>query len=182
MTNIAVLCSLESEYLPRLFQTNVFFSGLGKVNAAYKTFEVIQNFKPDLIVNFSMAGAINPRIEGLVEIEKVLQHDMITDPLAPRGITPFSNEPLHLFSGYPGATCATGDNFITEEDPWLLQNDIDVVDMELYAIASVCQRQNVPWRSFKFVANYANATAESDWLENISRGQRLFDEELITLR
>lgn len=181
MKNIAILCALESEYLPRLFQTNVFFTGLGKINAAYKTFEVIQNFKPDMIINFSMAGAINPAIEGLLEVEKVLQHDMITDPLAPRGITPFSNEPLYLFSGYPGVTCATGDSFITQEDPWLLQHDVDVVDMELYAIALVCERLNVPWRSFKFVANYANSTAESEWLENISRGQRLFDEELIAM-
>jgi adenosylhomocysteine nucleosidase len=181
MNKIAILCALESEYLPRLFQENVFFTGLGKVNAAFKTFEVIQTFKPDLIINFSMAGAVNPAIEGLLEVEKVLQRDMITEPLAPRGITPFADEPLYLFSGYTGVSCGTGDSFITEEDPWLLQNQVDIVDMELYAIALVCERLSVPWRSFKFVTNYANETAESDWLENISRGQRLFDKELMAL-
>lgn len=181
MQNIAILCALESEYLPRLFQENVFFSGLGKVNATYKTFEIINTIKPDLIINFSMAGAINPAAEGLLEVGKVLQRDMMTGPLAPRGITPFTEDPLHLLSGYPGVICGTGDSFVVDEDPWLIQNEVDIVDMELYGIALVCERFKTPWRSFKFVTNYANEYAEPDWLENLTQGQKLFDEILLTI-
>lgn len=181
MKNIAIICALESEYLPRLFQENVFFSGLGKINATYKTCEVIHTFKPDLIINFSMAGTINPALNGLVEVEKVVQRDMIAEPLAPRGLTPFSEEPLYLSSGHPGVICGTGDTFLTQEDPWLLQHNVDIVDMELYAIALICERLHVPWRSFKFITNYADENAEPDWLENLTRGQKLFDEALRSL-
>ena len=46
--------------------------------------------------------------------------------------------------------------------------------MELYAVASVCTRQNVAWRAFKFVSDDANADSGNDWQANVRRGEALF--------
>ena len=81
---------------------------------------------------------------------------MMAMPLAPRGRTPFSSGLDRLSSGHGNVICGTGDSFVTAGDPWLVENDIDIVDMELFAIAHVCQRHSVPWRAFKFITDDAN--------------------------
>ena len=66
-------------------------------------------------------------------------------------------------------TCGTGDNFVTSDDPWLSENGVDIADMELFAIAHVCQRHTIPWRAFKFVSDHAD-----HWIGDIGKGQDLF--------
>lgn len=95
-------------------------------------------------------------------------------PLAPRGRTPFSPEIDRLSSGYDGVTCGTGDSFVTSVDPWLVENNIDIVDMELFAIAHVCQRHSLPWRAFKFITDDADDNAADHWNENVANGEDLF--------
>ncbi|HBF55737.1 MAG TPA: 5'-methylthioadenosine nucleosidase, partial [Afipia sp.] len=67
-----------------------------------------------------------------------------------------------------------GDSFVTSVDPWLVENNIDIVDMELFAIAHVCQRHNVPWRAFKFITDAADENAADHWNENVAGGEDLF--------
>ena len=50
---------------------------------------------------------------------------------------------------------------MTAVDPWLLQHGVEVVDMELFAIASVCQREGIPWRSFKYISDHADRDSET---------------------
>jgi adenosylhomocysteine nucleosidase len=49
-----------------------------------------------------------------------------------------------------------------------------VVDMELFAIASVCQREGIPWRSFKYISDHADRDSGTSWLEHVRGGQELF--------
>ena len=65
-------------------------------------------------------------------------------PLAPRGVTLLCEDQSILTSGHGFALCGTGDSLVTSSDPWLTLNKIDVVDMELFAIAHVCNRFSVP--------------------------------------
>jgi adenosylhomocysteine nucleosidase len=109
-----------------------------------------------------------------VEIRRVLQVDMEAEPLAPRGQTPFSPEPFQLDSGTDGVVCGSGDRFVTAVDPWLLLHGVEVVDMELFAIASVCQREGIPWRSFKYISDHADRDSETSWQAHVRGGQDLF--------
>ena len=159
----------------------VLHTGLGKLNAAYALTRELQRRRPKLVVNYGTAGGLNPALAGLVEIRRVLQADMEAEPLAPRGQTPFSPGPIQLDSGSDGVVCGSGDRFVTAVDPWLLQHNVEVVDMELFAIASVCQWEGIPWRSFKYISDHADRDSGGSWQAHLQGGQALFLERLAAL-
>jgi len=176
MATPVIVVALESElevgiipnYIP------VVYTGVGKVNAAIATSIAISNFSPSLIINFGTAGKISADCEGLVRVQKVLQRDMNAEPLSPRGITPLTNFPNQFTSCETGVTCGTGDSFVTSRDQWLHDNSIDIVDMELFAIAAVAYRFNIPWDSYKFISDDANEGAADEWQKKVSHGRNLF--------
>jgi adenosylhomocysteine nucleosidase len=147
----------------------VIYSGAGKVNASSAATLALLVLRPALLINYGTVGRINETLSGLVEVAHVVQRDMMAMPLVPRGRTPYSSNLDKLSSGFAGVTCGTGDNFITSGDPWLAENHVDVVDMELFAIAHVCQRHTIPWRAFKFVAGDTD-----HWIDDVGKGQDLF--------
>lgn len=152
----------------------VIYTGVGKVNAASTATAAILQHQPQLVVNFGTAGKINPQIDGLLEIASVIQRDMLAIPLAVRGVTPLSDEPSRYDSGHGDARCGTGDSFVTASDAWLVEQGVDVVDMELFAIAHTCYRYGVPWRAFKFITDAADDDAADHWNDNVHRGAQLF--------
>lgn len=152
----------------------VVFSGVGKVNAALATAQALLREERTLVVNYGTCGKISKSLHGLIEISRVIQRDMMAMPLSPRGITPYSDEDHILESGRVGWVCGTGDSFVMSEDPWLTENRVDVVDMELFAIASACKHFGVPWRAFKYVTDAADDDAHDDWNENCASGADLF--------
>jgi adenosylhomocysteine nucleosidase len=151
----------------------VIYSGVGKVNAASAATLALLVLRPARVINYGTAGRINEALSGLVEVAHVVQRDMMAMPLVPRGRTPYSSNLDRLSSGFGDVTCGTGDSFVTSPDPWLTENNIDVVDMELFAIAHVCQRHSIPWRSFKFITADATDFA-GDHTADIAEGQDLF--------
>lgn len=153
------------------------YCGVGKVNAALCATQAILERRPALVVNFGTAGKIDPLHDGLLEVAAVVQRDMLAMPLAPRGTTPLmppQEQPPRLESGYPGVVCGTGDSFVTAADEWLVQQNIDLVDMELFAIARVCRHFGVPWRAFKFITDGADDGAADDWQAKVHLGAELF--------
>jgi len=174
IASILIVAALAEE----LDHPDVLHTGVGKLNAAYVLTRELQRRRPKLVVNYGTAGGINPSLAGLVEIRRVLQVDMEAEPLAPRGQTPFSPEPFQLDSGTDGVVCGSGDSFVTAVDPWLVQHGVEVVDMELFAIASVCQREGIPWRSFKYIADHANRNSGTTWQAHVRGGQDLFLQRL----
>lgn len=152
----------------------VIYTGVGKVNAASAATLALLALRPQLVINYGTAGKIAKIHRGLVEVSDVIQRDMAAMPLAPRGRTPFSPELDRLSSGHGSVVCGTGDSFVTSVDPWLVENSIDIVDMELFAIAHVCERHSVPWRSFKFITDDADDNAANHWQENLANGEELF--------
>ena len=156
--------------------------GVGKVNAALATCEALATQRPALVVNYGTAGAISDAARGLVEIGAVIQRDMLAVPLAPRGVTPFEPAATELVNGRAGLRCASGDSFVTAADPWLAAQRVDLVDMELYAIARACARAAVAWRAFKFLTDTAGASAADDWQARVGDGEDLFMQRLAALR
>jgi adenosylhomocysteine nucleosidase len=175
-SRIVVLTALESELdtASAVGDVKVVYGGVGKINAAVATMSAILAEKPSLLVNYGTCGGITKDLCGLVEISHVLQRDMMAMPLAPRGTTPLCDDEPILASGHGSTVCGTGDSFVTSVDPWLISNKVDVVDMELFAIAHVCRRFGVAWRAFKYVTDGADDLAPEQWTSNCSNGSELF--------
>lgn len=181
---ILVLTAIDDELVKARAPdgVEVIYTGVGKINAASATTLALLVLRPKLVINYGTAGKINEKLRDLVEVSDVVQRDMMAMPLAPRGRTPFSPELDKLTSGHGSVTCGTGDSFVTTTDPWLVENAIDIVDMELFAIAQVCQRHTIPWRAFKFITDDANDFAHEHWTANVADGQDLFWDALKALR
>lgn len=179
-TSVVIITALEDELNPLLLpdQVPVVYSGIGKINASIAALEAIGQHQPRLIVNFGTAGKISKHLTGLIPIGRVLQRDMMAEPLAPRGQVPFSQDPHELFSIREGHTCGTGDSFVTQTDDWLAVNGVDVVDMELFAIATIARKFDIPWMSWKYITDEANEASGQDWATQVSHGQELFITEL----
>ena len=183
MSKTIILVALATEFnsvnLPH--DVKVVYTGVGKVNAALATSIAISENKPNQIINYGTAGGISTDCKGLVKVNRVIQRDMNAEPLAPRGITPLSDGPHHFLSGQHGITCGTGDSFVTSRDEWLHENAVDVVDMELFAIAATAHRMGVSWSAYKFISDSADADSANEWQEKVSQGELLFLVELENL-
>jgi adenosylhomocysteine nucleosidase len=177
---ILLLAALENELTAGSAPAGVevVFTGVGKVNAASVATAAVLRLQPSLVLNFGTVGKVDPAMHGLVEISRVIQRDMLAMPLAERGVTPLSDEPSAYFSGsesiLTSITCGTGDSFVTGPDAWLLASGVQVVDMELFAIAHTCHRYGVPWRAFKYITDDANDASHLDWAANVHLGETLF--------
>jgi len=179
-TELLIITALESELkrdvLPQ--GVKIIYSGIGKINATLTTLKAIQELQPKRILNFGTAGKVNPGLHGLLEIARVIQRDMQTEPLAPRGCTPFCFRPHEYISIGGEYVCGTGDSFVTAHDPWLHEQKVDVVDMELFAIAAVAHQYDISWQSFKYITDDANENSGNDWRERVNHGQMLFVDKL----
>jgi adenosylhomocysteine nucleosidase len=175
MRKILVLAALEAELnADRAVEgVDVICGGVGKINAAVAITTAILTARPALVVNYGTCGKLTKGLSALVEISHVIQRDMMAMPLAPRGVTPLCENPI-LTSGHGFAVCGTGDSFVTSADPWLAMNKIDVVDMELFAIAHACTRFGVPWRAFKYITDAADDLAHEQWAAKCADGEDLF--------
>lgn len=174
--DLLIITALETELKPELIPQgiDILYTGIGKINAAMTTYRAIAKYQPARIVNFGTAGRITLHLEGLIEIGRVIQRDMNAEPLAPRGKTPFSRDPIEYQSIGGQYRCGTGDSFVNAKDEWLLHQKVDVVDMELFAIAAVAHHHQIPWQSFKYITDEANEESGKNWQERVHHGQELF--------
>lgn len=176
---VLVVVALEQELSGQANQlltqagVDIVYSGVGKVNAALTTLTAIRFYSPDMIVNYGTAGSIRGAT-GFKEVTKVCQRDMLPADLGPRGITPFSKDTsLYLTNSRPGLRLGTGDSFVTDTDPWLVDH-CDLVDMEGYAIARAANIHGIPWRIYKHVSDHANGDSAESWKTNVETGSDLF--------
>ena len=146
------------------------YTGVGKINAALKTAEVIRRYSPKQIINYGTAGSLNQNLSGLVEVTKFFQRDMDASPLGLKvGETPFE-DCFEINLGEGGYSCGTGDSFVTD----LPELKTDLVDMEAFAIAKTCFLNNIEFKCFKYVSDHADEGASNDWKQNVAKGKQLF--------
>lgn len=172
---IVLIVALEEE-LPKseLPELRIEYSGVGKINATYKTFEVIERFQPKLIINYGTAGTLKKELSGLHEVSGFYQRDMDVRQLGFEiGKTPFEKG-MGLCFGRNGLTCGTGDTFV--DSPPLLKTDL--VDMEAYAIAKVCQLRDINFICFKYISDNVDTEAPNNWKKNVVLGKLAFKEHL----
>ncbi len=163
--NDLILLAIPAEAPDLAHMPNVFFTGVGKVNAALTVATLIERYQPTRIFNFGTAGGITA--SGLVQCTQFVQRDMSCAPLGcAAGQTPYETE--HYIGSTAGATCSTGDSFVT--DP-VLELPADVVDMEAYALAKACHNSNIEFVCYKYVSDQADNNASVEWQQQVSAGQ-----------
>jgi adenosylhomocysteine nucleosidase len=171
----AVIMALpnESKGLFEAAGIEVHYSGIGKVNAAFKAFETIQKTGCKILINLGTAGSSHFNAHELVEVTTYVQRDMDVSALGFKvGVTPLDDEcPAEIeleafFSHLPKGVCGTGDSFEIGQ-PKLACN---LVDMEGYALAKVCKKLGVRLISVKYITDGANDVAHLDWEENLLLG------------
>ena len=161
-----IIIALPAEAPTMKSWDNVFFTGVGKVNAAITASAVIQKYKPERVWNFGTAGGITVH-SGLHEIKNFVQRDIMCCEMGFNpGQTPFE-EGVVLSIG-EGMTCSTGDNFVSDPN---LEIPADVVDMEAYAVAKACQFHNVEFKCYKYISDTADENANTEWHETVANGE-----------
>ena len=175
---IFILVAVEEELSVKdLPEFQIYYTGVGKINASIKTLEIIRDYSPTQVINYGTAGSLNKKLKGLVEVDQFFQRDMDATPLGFKiGQTPF-DEIEEINFGSAGYSCGTGDSFVTQT-PKL---KTDLVDMEAYAIAKICYLKDIKFRCFKYISDNADEGANNDWIKNVSIGKKLFIERMRNL-
>ena len=200
--DILVVCALERETLGQLDdyfedKRQVFYTGVGKVNATLKLTQRLHASHlhympkmPELVINYGTAGSRKSPIGELVDCTKFIQRDMDVTGLGfMKHQTPYEspNDMVIRYMSEPSSplfnpigknyTCGTGDSFVE----YIRKGDsnIDVFDMEAYALAKVCHHYDVPFISFKYITDNANEYSPKDWEDNLSEGITEFMEKIL---
>ena len=146
--------------------------GIGKVNAAAGTVELINNFQPDCIISTGVAGGIDTclKVMDVVASEQIVYHDVWcgdgNDYGQVQGLPTFfkGNETLYQTAlnldsetTIHGGLICTGDQFISDKEQ-LEQIKTNfpnglAVDMESASIAQVCYLFKVPFISFRIISD-----------------------------
>ena len=171
-----IVVALESEF-PRDLAAGwqIVYSGVGKVNAAISLCDALASCRPKKVVNYGSAGAVRTGLSGLHRVTRFQQRDMDVRALGfLLGQTPFEEDVIIDFDG-DGLSCGSGDNFVSAPP----EMNSDLVDMEAYALAKICQQKAVEFHCFKFISDNANVVAADDWGQNLALGARLFSNEVL---
>jgi len=178
--HIILFVALESEFPQELVPegVNVYYTGVGKVNAAIMATSIIEGYlfggwkQTDVMVlNYGSAGSNTIPKGTLVDCRYFIQNDMDT-PFSTNHGTPFDEliypelkEPtLEFGTGY---VCRTQDRFET--------NPNGIFDMEAYSIAKVCKIYGFDFTAYKWISDGGD---ETDWVENHKKGAEVFLEQL----
>jgi adenosylhomocysteine nucleosidase len=177
--NYIIVTALQDESLGLEKFAPVIHTGIGKVNACIHLYEAIVKYQPDVVINYGTAGGLSD-LSGLHKISHFIQIDMDVRALDfPRGITPLMGETFPLVSGL---VLGTSDSFITNANKQLegLKINIDLVDMEAYALNKVCKHHKIDFISYKYISDNANENAGTQWQDTVSDGTHLFAQLLAT--
>jgi len=178
--NILISMALESECRGRFTKENVIYTGVGKINAAYNLTKSIAKHTPNIVVNLGSAGSSVFKRGKIVNCTKFVQRDMDVQPLGfQKWVTPFEEDNGAILNyglrvpNLEEGICGTGDSF----DVSLNEKIYNVVDMESYALAKICQKENITFLCLKYITDGADKDSANDWtqsLEDASAG--LFSE------
>ena len=148
----------------------ILYTGVGKVNATLALMRrLAQGAVPSLIINAGSAGSHTLPAGHVVAARQFHQRDMDATAMGfALGETPFESTIL-LDNGLavptiPNATCYTGDSFVTSAHPQLT---LEVIDMEAYALAKVCDQLGHRFVCLKFITDGADGQAASDWASSV---------------
>lgn len=163
--------------------------GIGKVNAAVGTAELIRSFAPDAIVSTGVAGGIDVSLSvmDVVVSSSIVYHDVwcgmgceygqvqgmpavfAADEKLCSVATSLNRHPENVTRIHAGLIC-TGDQFITSRDELdKIKTNFPAglaVDMESAAIAHTCHIYGVPFVSFRIISDTPGVDNHIEQYEN----------------
>ena len=152
---------------------NVFFTGVGKVNAAVTAATLIERHKPKRVFNFGTAGGITTTHGGIYKCTEFSQRDVVLGGC----VTGPQAEELHrpIILGTDGYEISTGDNFVTDT----YSINADLVDMEAFAIARACNNAGVEFICYKYISDMADDNAADHFTDHVHKGEELYRQVLL---
>jgi adenosylhomocysteine nucleosidase len=165
-------------------------TGVGKVNASIAASYALSIINPSEVVNIGMCGSLKPELHKqgqIVSIKEVFQHGVYI-PL--KGIQfeylmdkidlelPINKRISNDEIEFNEVVLATGDSFIDDIRTLLeLSKKADVVDMEGYSFARVCQIYSVKLKIYKMISDSSNSEACDDFKKSLE----IYDEKINNL-
>lgn len=163
--NDIILLAMPEEAPSLVGKKNVFFTGVGKVNAAITAARLIERYMPTRVFNFGTAGGIELEHGKIYKCTHFSQRDIILGGciLGPQA------EELHtpIITGTDGFRVSTGDNFVTDT----YNISADLVEMEAFAIAKACQLANVEFICYKYISDMADENAADHFVDHVHKGE-----------
>jgi len=170
MGKIILVSATPKEHggLRELHGIPIFQVGIGKINAASNLTEILWNEEPDVVINFGSCGNLKGhKVGGILQVGEVF-NDLDTQGLS-------ENPSIKLCN--TGIKCFTTDTIYDSvhdryTDSYLdMINKCNIVDMECYALAQVCQQRGIEFQSYKWVSDDGTP---STWEDNAKIGFETF--------
>lgn len=175
MSNILLVSATKLEHHDKEIAGHpIHIIGVGKVEAALNIKKLIDNHKlthgggrPRRIINFGSCGNLKDyKVGEILEIAEV--YDDFYGCVVPE------HNPILL--KHIGYKLFTTDTFYDKGNSYSdhynnMVKECDVVDMEGYAIAKVCEQEKIPLSIFKWVSDDGNS---NDWVANAAVGYENF--------
>ncbi len=160
-------------------KTAIVVCGVGKVNAAMGAQYACDAFKPEAVINLGVAGGLNDGVEvgGIYCVRDAVQYDVDLTQLNGGVIGTLNNRnspyiKLAFSDAFPAKRVGTGDRFNDSKDDFSTLTAVlgaDLRDMELGAIAQVCEENGIKCYSFKIVSDMAgNGSTTVQYIENLN--------------
>ena len=160
-----ILLALEDEAPGLVGKPGVFFTSVGKVNAAITAATLIERYKPKRVFNFGTAGGITTTHGGIYKCTTFTQRDVILGGCVVGPQAALLHAPI--LSDIDGLRLSTGDNFVTDT----YNIDADLVDMEAFAIAKACELAGVEFICYKYVSDMADENAADQFVDHVHKGE-----------
>ena len=153
-------------------------TGIGKSQAALHLTKAILDYQPQCVVNIGTAGTLRHRVGDILLSREYIDRDFQQIKLPGVGFHLQNSFPLpqpiqEIFlrmqqaATVAQATVSTGDNFVTDT-VHLIE---DMVDMEGYALAAVCQELRVPLFSVKYITDIIGQNSVEDWAAKLQHAR-----------
>lgn len=179
--NPLLVFALEMEAQEAFLGFDTLYTGVGKINAAYQLTKALQRERYGMVINLGTAGSTEFNRGEVVCCSEFIQRDMDATALGfGKFETPFSGKPplleygLHL-EGPPSGICGSGDQFEMEH----LNPEYNVIEMEAYALASVCKEEGVPFLCLKYISDGADGNAVDDWQLEVKKAAQALKAALL---
>lgn len=178
--NTLIVIALESEANGRFEDYQTVYTGVGKINGAYKLTRALMQWKeekgsyPSLVLNVGTAGSSLFGYGTLVNCTQFIQRDMDVSAFGDTLYATPNEDSSPVFSAglrYDPCTqgvCGSGDSFSTDD----VMRGWNIVDMEAYALAKVCMGEGIPFCCIKFVSDGGDKNASTTWDQALDAGSK----------
>lgn len=160
--------NLNMSSFPSSIRIDFLLTGVGISNAKWELEKQIQENQYDFILNVGTAGSLEDNLK-------------VGDIFIPDEIEYFSKEKKHTINleqkiklkpdWQTGVLVSSDDDIIKPEDKKELksQTGAKAVDMEAYAIAKICEKENIPFLCLKVISDLADSFVKREYLKALKK-------------